>query len=146
MSKIDDEILKPRYMDISTGSSIICYIFKKLSHTASLCELNSKRVSHFTRCGKMGHDEIICWTNTSSATHRVYFEIVQSMKGDKNANSLDDKTSKYFRIVMETARCEVVATPNSSANVEPITKRLCTKDGMERVSSLMNQYETVQAP
>lgn len=101
VSVANHESLKTRSRDTSSGPSIVSNNLKSHGYVPSQCELNPNRDSECTHCGKMGHEEISCWTNKYSVINRVYVYIVQSMSGDENAKAREDKKSENVGLATE---------------------------------------------
>lgn len=73
----DHKTRKPRSMATFPGQAINFYICKKPGHGDNHCELNPRRVSNFTDCGNIGHEESDFLTKISSEINRVSLEIVE---------------------------------------------------------------------
>lgn len=139
----DHETRKKRSRDKFAGPSIIYRIFKQPGHVAGQWELNHKRISTGTHCGKMGNDECNCFDQGASTMKRVSFCIVEAMTDDEISKARDDKKSDSIGIIMEEGRFEVVETTKRTDDGKP-GKTLPSTDVMESVPQLMNLNERVK--
>lgn len=74
------------------------------------------------------------------------FGIVELTTGDEKAKARDDKKSEDAVIVMEEENCDVFSLTKRTADGESVIKKFSSNDGRNRVPSLMNPNDTVQAP